>query len=72
MIIYTGSPYLQMEIDNMSQETKWILDCACEHEVMMEGAMCETCGFTTCLDCSHMIDTTDANPQNWKCRDGCE
>ena len=66
--------YLDMvnEVFGFKPKNIRILDCGCEHEIMMEGAMCETCGFTTCLDCSHMIDTTDPNPKNWKCRDGCD
>lgn len=45
-------------------------DCGCVYEEMMEGAMCESCGHTTCIDCSENINTTDENYKNWKCYEG--
>jgi hypothetical protein len=45
-------------------------DCGCVYEEMMEGAMCESCGHTTCIDCSQNINTTDANYKNWRCYEG--
>ena len=37
---------------------------------MADGAMCESCGHTTCIDCSQNINTTDANYKNWRCYEG--
>jgi len=45
-------------------------DCGCVYEEMAEGAMCESCGHTTCIDCSENINTTDANYKNWRCYEG--
>lgn len=45
-------------------------DCGCVYEEMAEGAMCESCGHTTCIDCSQNINTTDANYKNWRCYEG--
>lgn len=45
-------------------------DCGCVYEEMAEGAMCESCGHTTCIDCSENINTTDADYRNWRCYEG--
>tara|TARA_B100001094_G_C18196386_1_gene811624 strand:- start:7087 stop:9186 length:2100 start_codon:yes stop_codon:yes gene_type:complete len=45
-------------------------DCGCDYYEMMEGVMCESCGHTTCIDCSENINTTDENYKNWKCYEG--
>lgn len=45
-------------------------DCGCVYEEMADGAMCESCGHTTCIDCSQNINTTDANYKNWRCYEG--
>jgi len=52
---------------NLTQDT---FDCGCIQEEMMEGAMCESCGHTTCIDCAQNINTTDENHKNWKCYEG--
>jgi len=44
-------------------------DCGCcEFE---DGAfvVCESCGYESCLDCHH-IDSTPANVDDWKCKEG--
>jgi len=53
-----------------SFEAEEYFDCGCVYEEMMEGAMCESCGHTTCIDCSQNINTTDENYKNWKCYEG--
>ena len=60
----------QMSKKGMDAESEEYFDCGCVYEVMMEGAMCESCGHTTCSDCSQNINTTDANYKNWKCYEG--
>ena len=61
----------QGQIDSISEmNAEEHFDCGCVYEEMADGAMCESCGHTTCIDCSQNINTTDANYKNWRCYEG--
>jgi len=48
-----------------------LYDCGCAVDDYEDdwNISCESCGYVSCLDC-HYVDSTDVNPQNWKCYEG--
>ena len=45
------------------------LNCGCTDHNDDEYVGCESCGYKSCLDCHH-IDSTPANVDDWKCKEG--
>jgi hypothetical protein len=48
-----------------------LYDCGCAVDDYEDdwNISCKSCGYVSCLDC-HYVDSTDVNPQNWKCYEG--
>ena len=44
-------------------------DCGCINHGDDANVGCESCRHQSCLDCHH-IDTTSANVDDWKCKEG--
>lgn len=62
MVFADGDEAIEALSDEDEVESPF--DCGCGVE---EGAMCEQCGHTTCIDCAQNINTTDEDSSKWKC-----
>jgi len=62
-------------IDESAQQTakdlnmRGLYNCGCIDFGDDAFVGCESCGYKSCLDCHH-IDSTPANVDDWKCKEG--